>query len=67
MRNLYVIAIATAMAVVGALDTVSATVLRVPEQYPQGINWAISAAQNGDTVSVWGPPPGQPPVPPWTY
>lgn len=47
---------------------IQARILRVPDdpRY-QTIQRAINDAQPGDTVSVWGPPPGQPPEPPWYY
>jgi hypothetical protein len=43
-----------------------ASVIRVPEDYTN-IQDAIDVASDGDVISVWGPPPGQPSVPPWTY
>jgi hypothetical protein len=43
-----------------------ATVVLVPE-IRTTIQGGVDLASNGDTVSVWGPPPGQPSVPPWTY
>jgi hypothetical protein len=59
MRNLHLAVCAVAVA--SALSTLSATVLLVPDGFPLGINSAIYAAANGDTVSVWGlvgvPPP----------
>ncbi|MBM3314223.1 hypothetical protein FJY71_00065 [candidate division WOR-3 bacterium] len=43
-----------------------ARVVQVPEGQAT-IQRGINDANNGDTVSVWGPPPGQRPEPPWTY
>jgi hypothetical protein len=42
-----------------------ATIRPVPDIYPT-IRSGILAAQNGDTVSVWGPPLGQN-APPYVY
>ncbi len=42
-----------------------AYILRAPEIYEQ-IQYAINKSESGDTVSIWGPPPGQS-QPPYTY
>ena len=62
MRSLQVMI--AGMAFAGALNVLSATVLKVPEDYPLGINSAIIAASDGDVISVWVPE-GVPP--PHTY
>ncbi|HTW91604.1 MAG TPA: right-handed parallel beta-helix repeat-containing protein [bacterium] len=67
MRSVYAIVIVVSVVVGGALNALWATIRMVPEQYPAGINAAIAAAQDGDVISVWGPPPGQPLYPPYHY
>jgi hypothetical protein len=51
------------LAVLALIGLAGATQRLVPSQYPY-MQWAINAAANGDTVSVWGPQ-GVPP--PYTY
>jgi hypothetical protein len=55
-----------ALTVLALVSVAAATQRLVPFPY-QHIQDAITAANDGDTVSVWGPPPGQPAIPPWTY
>ena len=50
-----------ALAIVSVAD---ARILKVPEQPYPHIQWAINAASDGDTISVWGPE-GVPP--PYVY
>ncbi|MBN2465081.1 right-handed parallel beta-helix repeat-containing protein, partial [candidate division WOR-3 bacterium] len=55
------------LAFVGALTAVAYGVpIRVPEDYTS-IQLAVTNASDGDTISVWGPPPGQPSNPPYHY
>ncbi len=55
-----------ALTVLALVSVAAATQLLVPSSY-QHIQDAIDVAVDGDTVSVWGPPQGQPLTPPWTY
>jgi hypothetical protein len=49
------------------IATANATVWKVPEDRAT-IQAAIhDLASNGDVISVWGPPPGQPSYPPYHY
>lgn len=61
------VAMVAAVLLLLTFGTGRAELIEVPEDYPT-INLAIqNAAVSGCTVSVWGPPPGGPPEPPYTY
>ena len=49
-----------------SLNLAPANVILVPENYTT-IQAAIDYASDGDVISVWGPPPGQPSNPPYHY
>jgi len=54
-----------ALTALALVSVAAATQRLVPFPY-QHIQDAINDAQNGDTISVWGPPPGQN-APPYIY
>ena len=49
-----------------SLNLAPTNVILVPENYTT-IQAAIDYASDGDVISVWGPPPGQPSNPPYHY